>query len=173
MATGLDATTTDTAHLPALVDQVEADTGRRPRRLLADAGYECDENLEQLEARGIDAYVATRRDRHSQAPPAVPRGRLRRPRPDASAWPASSATKRGRAEYARRKAIVEPVFGQLKEARGFRRFSLRGRARRARAGDHGRRLLIWKDLSRGWGRACSRSGPVDDGHPDIRGSAEP
>ena len=34
-------------------------------------------------------------------------------------------------------------------------------------------LLIWKDLSRGWGRACSRSGPVDDGHPDIRGSAGP
>ena len=35
-------------------------------------------------------------------------------------------TKRGRAHYARRKAIVEPVFGQIKEARGFRRFSLRG-----------------------------------------------
>jgi len=129
VATDLDASTTDAAHLPAMVDQVEANTGRRPGRLLADAGYASDENLAHLEARGIDAYVATRRDRHSQSPPAAPRGRIPRGLSRRERMARKLATKRGRAHYARRKVIVEPVFGQVKEARGFRRFSLRGKAK--------------------------------------------
>jgi hypothetical protein len=54
--------------------KVEANTGRRPKRLLADAGYQSDENLAALDSRGIDAYVAVRRE-HPSAPPApAPRG---------------------------------------------------------------------------------------------------
>src|SRR5450756_1677043 len=61
VATTLSADPTDTAALPALVDQIETNTGRWPRKLLADAGYASDDNLAHLEERGIDAYVATRR----------------------------------------------------------------------------------------------------------------
>lgn len=127
VATTLTTSTTDSGSLPDLVDQVETNTGRRPRRLLADAGYASDDNLAHLEARGIDAYVAVRRDKHSQPPAPAPRGRIPKGLSRRERMARKLATKRGRAEYARRKAIVEPVFGQLKEAGGFRRFSLRGR----------------------------------------------
>jgi len=129
VATSLETSTTDMGHLPALVDQVEANTGRRPRHLLADAGYQSDENLAHLEARGIDAYVAVRRDRHSVPPAAAPRGRPPKALSRRERMARKLRTKRGRARYARRKVIVEPVFGQLKQAQGFRRFSLRGRAK--------------------------------------------
>lgn len=129
VATTIETTTTDVAHLPALVDQVEANTGRRPRRLLADAGYQSDDNLAHLEERGIDGYVAVRRERHSAPPPVAPRGRIPGSLTPRQRMARKLTTKRGRAHYARRKAIVEPVFGQTKEARGFRRFSLRGRHR--------------------------------------------
>ena len=129
VATAISTDTTDTRSLPHLVDQVEANTGRRPRRVLADAGYQSDDNLGHLAGKGIDAYVAVRRDTHSSTPLPAPRGRIpeglgRRGRMDRKL-----RTKRGRAEYARRKVIVEPVFGQIKEAMGFRRFSLRGRTK--------------------------------------------
>ena len=127
VATSLETSATDTAHLPALVDQVEANTGRRPRRLLADAGYQSDDNLAHLEERGIDAHVAVKRDRHSAAPPPAPRGRIPKGLSRRERMARKLRTRKGRAHYARRKAIVEPVFGQLKEAHGFRRFSLRGR----------------------------------------------
>jgi transposase len=129
VATTIETTTTDVGHLPALTDQVEANTGRRPKRLLADAGYQSDENLAHLELRGIDGYVAVRRDRHSAPAPSVPRGRIPRRLTPRQRMARKLTTKRGRAHYARRKAIVEPVFGQTKEARGFRRFRLRGRAK--------------------------------------------
>jgi len=129
VATSLSADTTDTAALPALVDQIETNTGRRPGRILADAGYASDDNLAHLDERGIDAYVATRRDRHGATAPTAPRGRIPAGLTRRERMARKLTTKRGRAEYARRKAIVEPVFGQTKEASGFRRFHLRGRVK--------------------------------------------
>jgi IS5 family transposase len=129
VATTLSADPTDTAALPALVDQIETNTGRRPRKLLADAGYASDDNLAHLEGRGIDAYVATGRDRHGAKAPQAPRGRIPAGLSRRERMARKLTTKRGRAEYRRRKAIVEPVFGQTKEARGFRRFRLRGRVK--------------------------------------------
>ena len=129
VATTLSADPTDTGALPALVDAIEANTGRRPRKLLADAGYASDDNLAHLEARGIDAYVATGRGKHGVPAPAAPRGRIPAGLTRRERMARKLTTKRGRAEYRRRKAIVEPVFGQVKEARGFRRFHLRGRAK--------------------------------------------
>ena len=126
VATAVTAETTDTRTLPALVDQIKANTGRSPRRLLADAGYASDDNLSHLEARGIDAYIALGRDRHGVTPPPPPRGRIPASLSRRDRMGRKLRTKAGRAHYARRKAIVEPVFGQIKEARGFRRFSLRG-----------------------------------------------
>jgi len=129
VATSLDASPTDTGALPALVDQVEANTGVRPKRVLADAGYASDDNLTALEAKGIDAYIAVRREQHGQRPQPAPRGRIPAGLSRQGRMARKLRTKRGRAEYRRRKAIVEPVFGQIKEARGFRRFRLRGQAK--------------------------------------------
>lgn len=129
VATSLSAEATDVGALPALVDQVEENTGQRPKKVLADAGYASDDNLTVLEARGIDAYVATKRETHGSQPPAPPRGRIPAGLSRRERMARKLRTKQGRAEYRRRKAIVEPVFGQIKEARGFRRFHLRGRAK--------------------------------------------
>jgi transposase len=90
-----------------------------------DTGYFSGPAVAAMEREGFDPYIATERQRHHVAPPA------------SAAEPASSSTAKermraklltesGRALYARRKTIVEPVFGQIKEARGFRRFLLRG-----------------------------------------------
>ena len=129
VATAISTDTTDMRSLPDLVDQVETNTGQRPKRLLADAGYQSDDNLAHLASKGIDAYVATRRDRHSSARPAAPRGRIPKALSARERMARKLRTKRGHAHYARRKVIVEPVFGQIKEALGFRRFSLRGKAK--------------------------------------------
>ncbi len=127
VATELTAEATDTGSLPDLIDQVETNTGRRPRRFLADAGYQSDTNLVHLKDKRIDAYVAVRRDRHSTVPTAAPRGRIPEDATRRERMARKLRTKKGRAHYARRKVIVEPVFGQIKEAMGFRRFSLRGK----------------------------------------------
>ncbi len=129
VATTLDASATDTGALPALLDAIEANTGRRPTQVLADAGYASDANLAHLEERGIDGYVAVRREQHGRTPAPAPRGRIPAGLSRSGRMARKLRTKRGRAIYARRKAIVEPVFGQIKEARGFRRFSLRGLAK--------------------------------------------
>ena len=126
VATIVTAETTDTRTLPVLVDQITANTGRSPRRLLADAGYASDDNLSALAERGIDAYIALGRDRHGATPPPPPRGRIPAGLSRRERMGRKLRTTAGRRHYARRKAIVEPVFGQIKEARGFRRFSLRG-----------------------------------------------
>jgi IS5 family transposase len=127
LATELTTSTTDTRSLPDLVDQVETNIGRRPRRLLADAGYQSDENPRYLADKQIDAYVAVRRDRHSTTPAPAPRGRIPADLSRRERMARKLRTMKGRAHYARRKVIVEAVFGQIKEATGFRRFSLRGK----------------------------------------------
>ena len=127
VATSLTAETTDTGSLPALVDQVKTNTGRQPKRVLADAGYQSADNLEHLRGRKIDAYIAVRRDKHSSTPAPAPRGRIPDDLSPRGRMERKLRTKNGRDHYRRRKFIVEPVFGQVKEAMGFRRFSLRGK----------------------------------------------
>lgn len=87
-----------------------------------DNGYSSEAAVQALEALGFDPYIATERQRH-QAPqaeaPATPSTAQER-------MAAKVRTPVGKALYARRKVIVEPVFGQIKEVRGFRRFLLRG-----------------------------------------------
>ncbi len=127
VATELTTEATDTGSLPGLVDQVETNTGRRPRRFLADAGYGSDDNLAHLADRKIDAYIAVRRDKHASTPRPAPRGRIPKGLSRRGRMERKLRTKRGHDHYARRKVIVEPTFGQIKEAMGFRRFSLRGK----------------------------------------------
>jgi transposase len=126
VATTLSADPTDSRSLPALVDAVEANTGRHPKRVLADAGYCSAENINHLKSAGIDGYIATGRESHGPSSSSSPRGRIPSGLTPTQRMARKLSTKAGRAHYARRKAIVEPVFGQIKEAGGFRRFSLRG-----------------------------------------------
>jgi transposase len=95
---------------------------------LMDAGYYSESNVAELERRGIDAYVAAGRLKHHEEIPPAPRGRI----PDGLTAKQRMArklrTKTGREKYARRKAIIEPIFGQVKQVLGFRQFSLRGLA---------------------------------------------
>lgn len=89
----------------------------------ADAGYCSEKNLQELESRKIDAYVATGRERHHRDG-VDPTGKPRTPR--RQAMRARLQTDEGRAIYSRRKCITEPVHGLIKQARGFRQFLLRG-----------------------------------------------
>ena len=166
VATELTAEATDTGSLPGLVDQVEANAGRRPKRLLADAGHQSDENLEHLESKRIDAYVAVRRDKHSVAPAPAPRGRIPKGLTRRERMARKLRTRKGRDHYRRRKFIVEPVFGQVKEATGFRRFSLRGK-RKVDAEWH----LVCAVHNLGKLFRSGRAGRVIDGWDRPKGSA--
>jgi hypothetical protein len=83
-------------------------------------------NVEALAKRGIDPYIATRRVKHSEKPPPPPRGRIPRNLSTKQRMERKLSTVRGRAIYALRKVIPEPVFGQIKQTRGFRQFLRRG-----------------------------------------------
>jgi hypothetical protein len=104
---------------------VPVDSAGQPRKIpaTADSGYFSAAAVEGLEGEGFDPYLATQRQKHHAAEAAVPlpAGATAKER-----MAAKVSTPEGRALYARRKVIVEPVFGQIKGARGFRRFSLRG-----------------------------------------------
>ena len=90
-----------------------------PTEVLADAGYRSDATFQTLETRQVTAYISLGREGQSPATPNPAHEATRR-------MAARLASDRGRARYRRRKAIVEPVIGWIKEVLGFRRFSLRG-----------------------------------------------
>ena len=120
VATGVTQSAADNPQLLKLVEQTQKNTKRRPRRLLADAGYRDEESFRVLEAKGIEAYISLGREDKKAA---------QEPTPELPAsWRMHEKlkTEGGRAQYKRRKAIVEPVFGWVKQVLGFRRFSLRG-----------------------------------------------
>ncbi|MBN9103353.1 MAG: transposase, partial [Pseudonocardia sp.] len=100
----------------------------RPEKLLADAGYASETNFAQLDDDDPDAYVATRNMRHNPTPRTGRRGPLRAGATLVEKMDRKVSNKAGRALYRRRQAIIEPVFGQIKQARGIRRFLRRGRA---------------------------------------------
>lgn len=117
----------DQRHLAPMVAKVKRNTGRAPKVVTADAGYWSEEAVREVGGAGVaEVYVAVRRDRHSRRPEPPPRGRIPRSLSPKERMARKLRTKKGREAYARRKAIVEPVFGQIKAARGIRSFLLRG-----------------------------------------------
>jgi len=116
----------DTGYLPSMVDQVKANTGRPPKKLSADAGYFSQPNLDALRDREIEAFIPPDRPKHSDSPPAAPRGRIPKALGLKDRMRRFLRTRRGRMVYGRRKAIVEPPIGLIKRVLGFRRFNLRG-----------------------------------------------
>jgi len=108
----------DAGQLIPLMDQIEANLGRTPGEASADGGYCSEENLTDMARRGVRGYVAV--------------GRASKPDGGKAMGPQTRAMRRRlrqggrRSRYRLRKQIVEPVFGQIKQARGFRQFLLRG-----------------------------------------------
>ena len=115
----------DVEHLVAMIARTVENCGKKPAKLVADAGYFSEANVCETMKWGIDPYIATGR-RHHDEQVIAPRGRAPAGLSIKEAMARKLATKSGAAIYSRRKVIVEPVFGQVKEARGFRRFLLRG-----------------------------------------------
>jgi transposase len=93
-----------------------------------DSGYYSETNTAALEDRAIDPYIATARLKHNEEIPPVPRGRIPGDLTAKQRMARKLRTKKGKKTYAKRKGIIEPIFGQLKQVLGFRQFSLRGLA---------------------------------------------
>jgi transposase len=93
-----------------------------------DSGFYSEANTQALQSRGIDPYVATERLKHHEEIPQAPRGRIPAGLSAKQRMARKLRTKKGRTEYAKRKGMIEPIFGQLKQVLGFRQFSLRGLA---------------------------------------------
>jgi len=110
VACDLSADPTDTRALPNLVDQIERNIGRRPKRLLADAGYYSDANLTHLDNAQIDAFIGTARTKHSDPPPTPPRGSF----PTDSVTPPAHGAQAG--DQDRRPPLRPPPTGEM--ARG-------------------------------------------------------
>ena len=123
--------TNDKEQLLPMVEKIEEQSGHRPEEILADSGYCSEKNLEGLESKDqpeqqIVGYIATERLKHGEYKEPCPRGPLPQGATRVDRMRRKLKTKVGKAVYAARKAIVEPVFGQIKQARGFRQFLLRG-----------------------------------------------
>ena len=125
VAADLTQQTNDRQQLIPMLEQVETNMGRKPDAVSADTGYWSEANATDPAVAEIDLHVATGRIKHGEVIETASG-----PAPENSTAQQAMAhklrTEAGRSIYKMRKAIVEPVFGQIKERRGFRRFSLRG-----------------------------------------------
>ena len=121
VAQGVTNQAPDQEHLIPILDQIGRNLGVLPETLTADTGYFSAEGADYCDHLGVNALIALKRGESTAEQPApdsesVAKMRMREKLESAS----------GKAAYAERKWIVEPVFGNIKEARRFRRFSLRG-----------------------------------------------
>ena len=118
--------TNDKQQLLPMITTIAQQSGDPPTQLLADAGYCSDANVTAIADTTIDAYISTRKQKHGERPGPCPRGPLPKTATIVDRMSRKLHTKAGAAVYAARKGIVEPVIGQIKQARGFRQFLLRG-----------------------------------------------
>ncbi len=118
--------TNDKKQLMPMITTIEQQSGATPAQLLADAGYCSDVNLAAIADTTIDAFISTRKQKHGERQGPCPRGPLPKTATTVDRMSRKLHTKAGAAVYAARKGIVEPVIGQIKQARGFRQFLLRG-----------------------------------------------
>jgi transposase len=124
VAQTLTDSSSDQGQLAPLLDGIRANLGRNPDEVSADAGYCSAANLRTIKRRRIEGYVATGRQKHGTKSATTERTA----KPGSIVARMSTKLRRAghRSRYRLRKQIVEPVFGQIKQARGFRQFLLRG-----------------------------------------------
>jgi transposase len=118
--------TNDSWQAEPMLKQVKANVGAVPAKASMDAGYFGKDNVTSLEKMGVEAFIPPERRKHGEVAPPAPRGRTPKGLSAKELMRRKLSTIRGRTIYAKRKTIVEPVFGQIKQARGFRQFLLRG-----------------------------------------------
>ena len=126
VATRLTNRSADSKEFGPMIDETTRNLGVTPNIVLADAGYFSDDNVAAAEHRGVDAYIATGRLKHSERPPPTPRGPIPKNATPKQQMARKLRTKTGQARYARRKAIIEPVFGQIDTVQGGKQVLLRG-----------------------------------------------
>jgi len=127
VAANVTQQTNDKQQLKPLVEEIKHNTGgNKPKKVSGDTGYLSETNIEYLEEQQIDGYIATGRQKHSDKAEPAGCGRIAKDATKQERMARKLRTKKGRETYSKRKQIVEPVFGQIKEVRGFRRFLLRG-----------------------------------------------
>jgi len=123
--------TNDKKQVRPMIEQTQqnvaaAGVTEKIKEMVADSGFYSEANVEYLKGAEIDPYIATERLKHHEQI-AAPRGRCPKGLTSKQRMARKLRTKKGRERYARRKAMVEPVFGQVKHGRGFRQFLLRGK----------------------------------------------
>ncbi len=125
------AATNDKEQLMPMLEVVQGQSGQRPDQVIADSGYCSEKNLQALESaedpsRRVEGFIATERQKHDEYREPCPRGPLPKGATRVDRMKRKLKTRAAKAVYAARKTIVEPVFGQIKQGRGFRQFLLRG-----------------------------------------------
>ena len=118
--------TSDKQQAAAMMEETIDNVGAVPREVSADAGYYSAKAVDELYALGVDPFVAPEQTRHGRVVPPAPRGRIPGHLSPRDRMRRKLQTRRGRQRYALRMQTVEPVFGQIKQGRGFRQFLLRG-----------------------------------------------
>ena len=122
VATDLTDVGNDVASLLPMVTETIANTGTTPGQVLADAGYtseaNCDAAAQITAESGTEFFIAPGRTKHDDPAPVAPRGRIPKSATPKQRMARKLKTKKGRAAYARRKAVVEPVFGQISTLQG-------------------------------------------------------
>jgi len=128
VAAAVTQQTNDKKQLVPMLEQVKEMTGNPPQQVTADAGYFSEKNVTDPKLEGMDLLVPPDRQKHGEPLPSATGPPSRQAGTVAEQMRHKLRTPEGRAIYKMRKAVVEPVFGQIKEQRGFRRFLLRGLA---------------------------------------------
>src|SRR6202171_3446783 len=116
----------DKQQMKPVVEVMQEQCGQKPGEVVSDSGYCSDANLGYLEKKKIEGFVAVDRESYRDREKPCPRGPLPKGATRVDRMRRNLQTKKGAAIYSTRKTVVEPVFGQIKEARGFRHFLLRG-----------------------------------------------
>jgi hypothetical protein len=116
----------DKQQLQPTLEAIRQQAGQTPQAVMTDSGYCSEANLQYLEKKKIEGFIATDRESYRDRQQPGPRGPLPQGATRVDRMRRKLQTKVGAAIYCRRKTVVEPVFGQIKQARGFRQFLLRG-----------------------------------------------
>ena len=120
--------TNDKQQFEPMLEKTQQNIGedKRIKAVSSDTGYYSESNVEYAKEKRIDAYIATEKVKHNAPSVKAPRGRMPKNLTVKQKMARKLRTKKGREIYSKRKSIVEPVFGQIKRARGFVQFSPRG-----------------------------------------------
>jgi hypothetical protein len=123
---GVTQDSNDKQQMKPMVEAIGEQAGQKPEEVLTDSEYCSEANLKYLERKNIEGFIATDRESDRSRQQAGPRGPLPKEATRVDRMRRKLQTKAGAAIYSRRKTVTEPVFGQIKQARGFRQFLLRG-----------------------------------------------